>query len=127
MLQMMNRCYETEGQYHKSEETLATLRRAVDADLVSTHAISNCTVPGACLCYGDNVMTKAEYMIVVTIIEEIMMIKMMMMMTNPNNNSHNKSTGSANSHVCPAQIFSLQTGVFHVQDALNKPLCTRHI
>jgi len=72
-------------------------------------------------------MTKAEYMIVVTIIEEIMMIKMMMMMTNPNNNSHNKSTGSANSHVCPAQILSLQTGVFHVQDALNKPLCTRHI
>ena len=56
-LQMMNRCWETEGQYHKSEETLATLRRAVDADLVSTHAISNCTVPGACLCYGDNVMT----------------------------------------------------------------------
>ncbi len=50
-LQMMNRCWETEGQYHKSEETLATLRRAVDADLVSTHMLSLtalCLVP-ACV------------------------------------------------------------------------------
>jgi len=39
MLQMMNRCWEAEGQYHKSEETLAALRRAVDADLVSTHML----------------------------------------------------------------------------------------
>ena len=38
-LQMMNRCWETEGQYHKSEETLAALRRDVDADLLSTHML----------------------------------------------------------------------------------------
>ncbi len=45
---------------------------------------------------------------VVLIIEEGMMIKMMiMMMITPNNNSHNKNTGSANSHVCslPPKFF----------------------
>ncbi len=48
MLQMMGRCWEAEGQYHKSEETLGTLRKAVDADLVSTQMLALtalCLVP----------------------------------------------------------------------------------
>jgi len=58
-------------------------------------------------------MTKAEYMIVVMMIVENMMMKIMIVMTTTNNNSHDKNnTGSANSHVCPAQVSSLQTGFF---------------
>ncbi len=43
--QMVTRFTEVEGKYHKSEETLATLKRAVDTDLVSTH-----TLPLSALC-----------------------------------------------------------------------------
>ena len=128
MIQMMNRCWEAEGQYHKSEETLAALRRAVDADLVSTHMLphmlphtcylthANCTVPDACLCLDNNVMTKAEYMIGVMMIVKNMMVKTTIMMTTTNDDIHKKSNiGSVNSHVCPAHVSSLHTGFFHVQ------------
>ena len=52
LTQMMTRCWEVERKYHKSEETLATLRRAMDTNLVSTHMLpltALCLVPARVL------------------------------------------------------------------------------
>ncbi len=57
-------------------------------------------------------MIKAKYIIVVIIITINMMINMMIIMTTTNNSNIKNNTGSANSHVCPAQVSSLQTGLF---------------
>lgn len=76
--QMVTRCREAECKYHKSEETLATLRMAVDTTLVSTHMLPLTALwPHVCSCFDNNVMTKAEYMRVAMIIVKNTMVKIM--------------------------------------------------